>query len=272
MMIRRYPGILLLLLLTGPVYALAQGGRADQPKKDTTVADTVVVGGEAPSVMPHLDTSIVAPPESEGAASAQQAPVLRRLPDTMVYRRQHDPKFAYANEPEYWRIRRQKPSPFWAWLGTVLQSDGFKYTVLTLLGGLLLYAIVRIIMENNLGLFYRRAKRAKSGDEGSAGLPSEEDIDQQLRHFLGIGDRRQATRYLYLKSLQLLGDRGLIRRHADTTNQQYQRQLNGTPQEPGFRFLTQAYEMVWYGDFVLSEGSFQRLHQRFMDFFKTLEA
>jgi hypothetical protein len=268
MILRRHPGILLLFLLITQLSSRAQSSR-DDTKVDTVMADTIVVGEESHVGKTHVDTSLASTPElGNTTAPADQTPVLRRLPDTTLYRWQHDPKYAYANDPDYWKVQRENPGSFWIWLGRVLSSKGFRYTVLTLLGALLLYAIVRIAMDNNLGAFYRRGRRIKGADGGEDVALEEEDIDKQLQHYLSIGDRRQATRYLYLKSLHMLSERNLIQWHADTTNQEYLRQLSGAPQEPAFRFLTNAYEMVWYGDFVLSESSFRVLHERFLNFFK----
>jgi hypothetical protein len=260
MMIRRCPGWLVLCLLTCRLAAFSQAG------------DTIVVGGEDAGRKTHIDTSYAAAPESSGQPDAGEPPVLRRLPDTLVYRWQRDPKYAYANDPEYWKPDRPQPDGFSLWFLRVLNSMAFRYTMLTLLAALLLFAIVRIMMDNNLGLFYRRTARGPGSEDGTGALPQEEDIDQQLQHYLQLGDKRQATRYLYLKGLHLLSDRNLIRWHADTTNQEYLRQLKDTPPEAAFRFLTRAYERVWYGDFPLSESSFQRLYAYFMDFYKTLEA
>lgn len=274
MTIRRYPGILLLLLLTIHVSSRAQQARPDEPKVDTTVGDTIVVGETSPvsAEKTHLDTTLVSSPESGNTTRTDEPAVLRRLPDSTVSRWQRTPKYAYANDPDYWKVRRERPSRFWIWLGRVLSSDGFRYTILTLLGALLLYAIVRIVMDNNLSAFYRRARRTKGNGELAEETLESEDIDRQLQHYLQSGDRRQATRYLYLKALRLLSDRDLIRWHADTTNQEYLRQLGGSSQQPAFRFLTEAYEKVWYGDFALSEAGFGVLHDRFTDFFKTLGA
>lgn len=274
-MIRRCPGILLFFLLTGHLAATAQQDQS--PKVDTTVADTIVVGEEGPlatsALKTHIDTTFSAAPELGTATpSPDESPVLRHLPDTTVYRWQHNPKYAYANDPDYWKIRREKPGSFQLWLARLLTSDGFKYTILGLVGALLLYAIIRIAMENNLTLFYRKTKKTKGSIEEEEGLPQPEDIDERLRYYLGIGDKRQVTRYLYLKSLHLLSARNFVRLHAETTNQQYLRQLHGTHLEPAFRVLTGAYERVWYGDFILSEASFQRLHEYFTEFFKTLQA
>ncbi|GGA87980.1 DUF4129 domain-containing protein [Puia dinghuensis] len=297
MMMRRFFGMLFLFLPAGILSVSAQGGGktggtqqclstlavglVDGPDTvrsvDTTVNDTIIVGGDAPADVPvvtHIDTSYSASPEAgDSTASAdQQPPVLRSLPDSTVHRWQRDPDYAYANDPAYWKIRRQEPSAFSLWLAQLLFSQGFRYTVLLLLGALLLYAIVRISMENNVSLFYRRrSKKGAAGDEFDES-ELEEDVDERIQHFLNTGDKRQATRYLYRKSLYMLRDRQLIRWHAESTNQEYLRQLKGTPPEAAFRFLTGAYEMVWYGEFVLSEATFRRLYEHFIQFYKTLEA
>src|SRR6202012_4106297 len=99
-----------------------------------------------------------------------------------------------------------------------------------------------------------------------------EDLEGQLQHFLQTGDHRQAVRYLYLKSLRLLSDRGLIRYHQQTTNREYLRQMGDDPHRGPFSDLTVAYEKVWYAEFPLTEGQFGRLHQYFEEFFKTVRA
>ncbi|HXB08765.1 MAG TPA: DUF4129 domain-containing protein [Puia sp.] len=273
-MIRRSTGILILFLLTCRFSASAQHeDKTGEPRVDTTVGDTIVVGAEPSVENTHLDTSYLVTPELQRAVSSDETPVLRSVPDTTVAHWQQDPRFAYANDPDYWKRKpRPRPDDFNIRLARFLTSDGFRYTVLTLLSCLLLYAIIRIVTENNFGMFARRKTKAKGVAEAEQELPPEESVEERLRYYLQTGERRQATRYLYLKALRLLDERNLIRWHAESTNQEYLRQLQGNTAEPAFRFLTQAYEMVWYGDFVINEANFQRLHEHFTQFFKTLQA
>ncbi len=147
---------------------------------------------------------------------------------------------------------------------------GFSFLIYTLLAAVLIFAIVRIILDNN-GLFYRRgSKRASAGAAGEADTPETEDLDERIQYYLARNEHRLAVRYLYLRSLRNLNDRGLIRYDMKSTNQEYLRQLRATPQEASFRFLTGAYEKVWYGEFPLSDHSFRSLLQYFTDFDKTL--
>jgi Domain of unknown function (DUF4129) len=264
----------IILLLAFPLLAGAQSGdKSNEPKLDTVVEDTITVGGDAPVARTHVDTSYSASPESGNTpASKDASPSLRHLPDSTVRHWQGDPDFAYANDSAYWKVHPQKPNPVGLWLAHVVSGAAFSYIVLILLAGLLLFAIIRIAMENN-GLFSRRraAKSSAVGDD-AGDLPEEEDLNERIQFFLNTGDKRQATRYLYLKTLHLLSDRGLIRWHVQATNQEYLRQLKGGPSEVAFRFLTRAYEMVWYGEFIPSESSFRRLHEHFTDLYKTLGA
>ena len=236
--------------------------------QDQTPADSVIV----------TDTvnTIAANEDSIGATvSVPDTFALRTLPDTLVRRWKRDPALAYANDPSYWHKEPEKPEDhrFLLALLQFLSSRGFLYTLYTLLGALLIYAIIRIMNDNNVRLFYRSAKK-KTGLSGPDS-PADEmgtDLNQQLQHFIQLGDYRQATRYLYLISLTLLNEKGLIRWHKDATNQEYLLQLKGSSWETSFRYLTGLYDKVWYGEFPLGETQFNRLHQYFEDFYKTVPA
>lgn len=274
MMVLRRAGILFLLLSC----LVASRGVAQQPrdtaeKLDTTVADTVVVGGAvSPGQEPTIDTSTLVMAGSQTDSGDQQAASLRTLPDSAIGAYKKDRHFAYANDPAYWRHEREEPGKFALWLWRLLTSAAFRWCILIALAGLLLFVVIRVVSENNLHAFYRRRVR-KAGDEGEAvGESVEEDLEERLQHYLKIGDHRQAVRYLYLRSLRGLGERGLIRPTLQATNHEYLRQLHGTAQERPFRFLTTAYEKVWYGEFTLGATQFQRLYQHFADFDKTVRS
>ncbi len=270
-MIRPITGIPILLLLTCQLAVTAQQQDKTDRVTDTATADTIVVGGAQPAEDTHLDTSFYSAPEER--TNILESPVLRQIPDSTITRWQQDPKFDYANNPDYWRRRPpRQPGDFGYRLSRFLGSKAFEYALLTLLAGLLIYAVIRIAMENKVTMFSRRKKKGGGQGDAEVELPNEEDIEERLRHFLQTGEKKHATRYLYLKTLFLLDQRQIIRLHAESTNQEYLRQLHVNPAEPAFQFLTRAYEMVWYGDFVLSDSSFQRLHEYFTDFYKTLQS
>ncbi len=268
-MMSRRPGICLLLpLLILGLSANAQRGDDAPQKTDTTTADTVVVGAENKPAGSGIDTSSVVSGygESSGTVTADSV-IFRTIPDSVIDKWKNNPRYAYANDPDYWRHRRvEEGKPSGSWLNT----NAFSYIIYALLAGVLLFAIIRIISENN-GLFYRsRSRQSSAGAAGETETPETEDLDERLRFYLERNDHRQAVRYLYLRTLRSLNNKGLIRYDMKTTNQEYLRQLRATPQEAPFRVLTGAYEKVWYGDLPLGDISFRSLHQYFMDFDKTL--
>lgn len=272
MLLRRAEILFLLLLCLAASRGVAQQSRDTAEKLDTTVADTVVVGGTVapPGQESTIDTSTLVNPYSGTGTTDQPAPSLRTVPDSTIDAYKKDRHFAYANDPDYWRHEREEPSKFAILLMRVLTSAAFRWFILIALAGLLLFVVIRVVSENNLHAFYRRRAR-KTGGEGVAGEEEvEEDLEERLQHYLAHGDHRQAIRYCYLRSLRALGGRGLIRPTLQATNHEYLRQLSGTAQERPFRFLTTAYEKVWYGEFALGETQFQRLYQHFADFDKTV--
>jgi len=234
--------------------------------QDRTAADSVT---DSVSKVTANEDSITT------AASVPDTFALRTLPDTLVRRWKKDPALAYANDPAYWHKEPEKPEDhrFLLALFNFLTSRGFLYTLYILLGALLIYAVIRIMNENNVRLFYRSAKK-KTGLSGPDSPADEmgEDLGQQVQHFIQLRDYRQATRYLYLISLTLLNEKGLIKWHKDATNQEYLLQLKGSTWETSFRYLTGIYDKVWYGEFPLGETQFNRLHQYFEDFYKTVPA
>jgi hypothetical protein len=259
-------GIMLWLLLCLP--ANAQTG-------DTVrVGDEVHAVADSPQDSPQTvsDTSAYS---SKDVVGEHAGPVvLRTIEDSVVADWKSDKTFEYANDPAYWRWHplRSTPSSSGGWFPRLLTSRWFGYFILFLMGGILLYAIIRIIVANRLQLFYRSPKRAmvvKAAEEGGS---LDDDLEGKLMHFMQIKDYRQAVRYLYLKTLRVLNDRGMIRYHQESTNQEYWRQLSATQQGGAFRDLTMIYEKVWYGEFPLGDALFIRLRQYFEDFYKSVRA
>jgi hypothetical protein len=255
-------GVLLGLLVYGP--ATAQTG------------DTVRVGEEEHAVADSTQTvSDTSAYSSKDAAGDHAEPVVVRIiEDSVVADWKSDRAFEYANDPAYWRWHavRDTSSSSEGRFPRLLASRGFGYFILFLMGGVLLYAIIRIIVANRLQLFYRAPKREKVIKAAEEAGSLDDDLEGRLMHFMQIKDYRQAVRYLYLKTLRVLNDRGMIRYHQESTNQEYWRQLSATPQGGSFRDLTMIYEKVWYGEFPLEDALFTRLHQYFEDFYKSVRA
>lgn len=218
-------------------------------------------------------------PSSQGADTSRQEDTtvskrepatFRRVPDSVILRLKKDRDFAYANDPAYWAKAKENPkkSPF---LDHLFSSRWFEYSIYFLLAAILVYALYKIISENNLRFFYRKGATSGTDDRHDLTL-EEEDPDEGLTRAMTAGDHRLAVRYLYLKTLRLLDAKELIQFHPQATNQEYVNQLRPLPQGEAFCSLTGAYERVWYGDFAITGRQFERLLQSFQDFYKSISA
>lgn len=234
--------------------------------------------------------AVVRAQDSTGVRTDSAEPVvLRAIDDSTVNSWKSEKAYAYANDSAYWRWypvqreqRRARSSypgrgapgdePSDGPLARLVGSRAFEYFIVFLLGAVLLYAIARIIVANKLQLFYRAPRRPVPGKGGGEEGSPEDDLEGRLQHFMQVRDYRQAVRYLYLKTLKVLNDQGMIRYHPESTNQEYREQLKATPHGGTFRDLTTVYEKVWYGEFPLQDALFMRLHQYFEDFYKSVRA
>jgi len=195
---------------------------------------------------------------------------LRSVPDSVTTAFQKSRDFAYANDPEYWIERpvTHKKDSFDSII-EFLKTPLFRGFVLVLLAFILLYALYKIIVENNLYMFYSSAKEKKPISADESDLPLE-NLEDKIHDAVNANDFRTAVRYMHLKLLRLAGDRGLIRFHAQGTNEEYINQLATHPQAGLFRFLTKAYEYTWYGGFDLRPEQFDSLQKKFKDFYSVI--
>jgi hypothetical protein len=214
----------------------------------------------------RVDTAAVddasARSDSSVAGEPEPAPVLRSIPDTAIrhWKSSHD--FDYANDPSLWKKNPKEEDNL---LQRFFDSAVFHWLIYIVLGGMLLFVLYKIISENNLRFFYRKPARARETASEEAALP-EEDLDQLLRQAVEGKEYRMATRYLYLKTLRHLDSLDWIRWHGQSTDEEYVRQMHARPEGERFRWLTTAYERVWYGKFSLDEHQFSRLSQYFQAF------
>ncbi len=242
--------------------------------------DTVVVGQDTGAAVVPVDSTAAVTVDSaamdtslvqKASEEVPQEPYKkRRLSDSVIRALLRDPAYDYANNPDYWlkdsvvkeKVKDTRSEP-------AISRFRWDIVLYLLLSAVLLFAVYRIIKDNDIQLFYRASRKRGMLDMGTATEP-ETTLEHQLQGFIANGDYRQAVRYLYLIALRELNDRGLIRMQAKLTNHDYIQQLKGKNAESEFRFLTFAYEKVWYGEFALGQEQFQRLHHHFEHFSKNI--
>ena len=204
-------------------------------------------------------------------SNAEDSVILRTIPDSAITAFKQDKVFRYANDPEYWietpvKHKKNFLDYIFEWAG----SRWFRIFLMLLLASVLLYALYKIITENRLHMFYSSPKKKITDAQDDTDI-TYENLEQKIREAIDLTDFRSALRYMYLKALKKAGDKELIRFYAQGTNQEYISQMINHPGEKEFRFITYAYEYVWYGGFTLTPLQFESLQSQFGNFYNIID-
>jgi hypothetical protein len=208
--------------------------------------------------------------------SAQDEPTLpsvRKVSETVVDSLKRDEDFAYANDDSYLKQKKEEEKPrssFWDGFNSFFKGGTVRTITYILLIAFFLFVIYRIIIVNNLFLFIS-SKKIRTDDEQEEEDFRDENLDDKINKAIREKDYRSAIRFQYLKGLRLLNDKGWIRYHAQATNHDYVYQLSQHPVAGDFRFLTQVYDYVWYGEFALNDEQFTRLQTNFKSFYQVVK-
>jgi hypothetical protein len=79
-----------------------------------------------------------------------------------------------------------------------------------------------------------------------------------------------ALRYLFLKTLKNLSDKGDINFAAEKTNSDYLMEMSHHANFEDFKKLTRNYDYVWYGKFFIDKEQYQELKKDFNSFNKNV--
>jgi hypothetical protein len=130
-------------------------------------------------------------------------------------------------------------------------------------------ALVVFIIYNlflNKGFFSKGSKKAV--------VTIEEEIDENdmQNNFLALqqkayaaGDTRLATRYLFLRMLQKLHEKELVKFGIDKTNTTYASELPASFRND-FSSLALYYEYIWYGKFAIEKDVFDKIADQYNQF------
>lgn len=96
-----------------------------------------------------------------------------------------------------------------------------------------------------------------------------QNFDPLIQQSCKLGNYRLATRYQFLKTLQLLRDHNQVDYAADKTNSRYVQELP-VHWRNDFARLILSYEYVWYGNFALTLQQYESLQQQYSAFQKKI--
>jgi uncharacterized protein DUF4129 len=122
---------------------------------------------------------------------------------------------------------------------------------------LLFLASLYFISRNLSRSLVREAELAAENADSDAALTSKGAM-QRAHTLSGQGDYRNAVRYLYLSSLLILDEQGLLRYDRSRTNREYLRSISSKPQlaEP-LREVIDVFDRVWYGFDSVDEETYR---------------
>ncbi len=136
--------------------------------------------------------------------------------------------------------------------------------------GLILFFVIFLIikiLKTNLHSIFIGGRQAKKID---CNIINEDitklDLNALIEDACLKRDFRLATRYLYLKLLKTLSDAEIIHWKLNKTNLDYLKEVGKTKHKEFFTQLTSTYEFIWYGNFSVSEASFQKINGEFTEF------
>jgi len=141
----------------------------------------------------------------------------------------------------------------------------FQYILMGAAILIFLGALVYFLSSNKVGFF---APSNKNIDEQSEETDLGENIfilpyQDLLNKAIKDKNYRLATRILYLQTLKLLSENGIITFKPDSTNIHYLMQLNNTSYYDDFFKVTRHYEYVWYGKFDVTPETYEKISQDF---------
>ncbi len=251
---------LFMLFLSMPALVIAQDEEGE-------VIDTVITA-------PVADTTVIGSFEEEPEADTPVQPELRSVPDSTVNQLKKQKAFAYANDSAYWGKKPEEPASSgksaWDYFYDFFSNEAVRIIIYIILGVIFVLIVYRIIVVNNLFMTRASRHRKETADEIDIEL-DENNLDARIQAAIQERNYRGAIRFMYIKSLRSLSEKGWIRYHAQGTNYEYISQVNPYGVGNEFRFLTHVYEYVWYGEFALSDEQFDRVHKNFQHFFNAVK-
>jgi hypothetical protein len=225
----------------------------DSLSADSTASQPVADSGQNPKnnasdwVRPVLDSSF------------HFYDTVRRVSGDQIKSYVLNPDYAYANDSDYWKKEKIGQPLFHL---DFLRSAWFHTGIFVVVMALVLWGIYQLLKESSFGIFKR--KRTQSPISGSQeALKPEEDYDKAIQRLQGEGDYRLAIRVLYLRLIGGARFQERFQLRDSSTNSDMAKAFDLRPEGREFRYLTMAYEYIFYGSFQPGEEMYLKLKNRF---------
>ncbi len=127
----------------------------------------------------------------------------------------------------------------------------------------------KVLFKN--GIFKKKRKLLIQTEEDSLqDLNELSEYDLLAHEAENKNEYNLATRYLFLKTLKNLSDKGSVSFASEKTNKDYLNEMRQHKYAEEFAKLTRDYEYVWYGKFSIEKELYQKLKEDFSFFNKKI--
>src|SRR5574341_222016 len=143
-------------------------------------------------------------------------------------------------------------------IGYGVRNISYYGRVPLMIAAALLFLLSLLYISRSLSRsLVREAQLAAEGGDGDETLTSKGAL-QRAQTLSGQGDYRNAIRYLYLSSLLVLDEQGLLRYDRSRTNREYLRSISSKPELANpLRDVIDVFARVWYGFESVDEKTYQ---------------
>lgn len=121
----------------------------------------------------------------------------------------------------------------------------------------------RVLFKNGIFGVKKSKIMGESEDELFAGLDGFSKYDALVLDAEKQNNFNLAIRYLFLKTLKTLSEKGFISFMPDKTNQEYLHEMKSNEYCGEFQSLMRDYEYLWYGKFLIEEKDYHLLKEKF---------
>ncbi|MDW3193529.1 MAG: DUF4129 domain-containing protein [Cytophagales bacterium] len=188
------------------------------------------------------------------------APALRQFDQEALADYKEDSAFDYSSEmaagPSWFGI-------FLFWLLSQLAEILGEENAAWLMDNLFKLVVILIVIFGVVLIIRMRygPLMIGTGEKGGpipvvAELEEEKDYEQLFQQTLSAGDRKLAARYLYIKTLQAMHRKGVVKLMKWKTVLEYTEELP-SEKRPLFQKIGLLFESTWYGDYEPTEQDFE---------------
>lgn len=246
--------------------------------QDTAYADEVIpsVSADIDTVVPLNDVAYLwdqaVPMDADTVEDYDEASALliRKVPADVR------DKFAKDKDLQYRQLPPKKERKFdLGWTSYLFNAIGWFISTFWIVIVIIVLATMGVAVFMYLrknGYVFKRSKEVFDEEQ-----LHEDDTDydfngyeKQIQQAVAEGKLRLAVRLMYLQTLWLLADKGIIAYSKEKTNAAYLRSMSQTQWHKPFARLTVDYEYIWYGEVPVNNEQFRVIQGQFSQFMNDL--